>query len=162
MVEGNETLIEVNSNLSQGLLSIVKESGGPIKELQQKAQDLEDQSKEKNVEVQQKVAGEDNEVNDYIQKNLERNISLQKVVGEDNEVVWDSNNKIHVSQIPSINLQVELNPREARKELRARISQSCMNDDDNAIVENSTDISSWQEYQPNSILQELFFTEEPN
>lgn len=58
------------------------------------------------------------------------------------------------SQIPSIKLQVDLTSKEARKVLRARISQSC----ENTSAINTISPAASQGYNKNSILQELYST----
>ncbi|KAH7835323.1 hypothetical protein Vadar_025032 [Vaccinium darrowii] len=154
-LEEAEALVEVKSNTSHGLDSIVEDSCDPIKEtylnklLQQKTQETQEvevQSKERmEYVVQQKVVGENGlEIEDHL-KELESNILLM-----DGPVVLGSRNNIRASQIPSINLQVELNPREARKALRKRTSQSCDSAD------NTNGVSGLQSFQQNIVLQELY------
>lgn len=143
----------MNSCSSHGLDSIVEDSCGPIKEtyldkllFQQKAQEIEALPKEKlEYVVQQKVGRKISLENEDQLKELERNILLM-----DGPVVLGSSNNIRASQIPSINLQVELNPREDRKALRKIISQSCNSDD------NTTSDSGLQGFQQNTILQDLY------
>lgn len=156
-LEEDETLLEEDSSSTHGLDSLVEDSGGPIREIcgnkpsiQQITHDTEAQSEERSkVVAQQRVVEETCMDYEENQKELEEKILLL-----DGPVVLGSTNNIRASQIPSINLQVELNPKEARKALRAWISQSY----GSASDENITSPSASQGYKQNSILQELYST----
>lgn len=156
-LEEDEAFLEEDSSSAHGLDSLVEDSGGPIREIcgnkpliQQLTQDTEAQSEERCEEVaQHRVVEETCMDHEKIQKELEEKILLL-----DGPVVLGSINNMRASQIPSINLLVELNPKEARKALRARISQSC----GSASDENIAGPSASQGYNQNSILQELYST----
>lgn len=64
-------------------------------------------------------------------------ITGKNLLCPDGPIVLDSNNSIRPSQLPSINLQVELNPKEARKILRKRIREEASSPESSEFIRNT-------------------------
>lgn len=89
---------------------------------------------------------------EYSYKNIDR-----KTLCLDGPIVIGSGNSIWESQLPSINLQVNLNPKEARKALWKRIRESSLSYEASESVENTLNfVSQGQQHDP--ILSELHAT----
>lgn len=74
-------------------------------------------------------------------------------------IVIGSDNDIRVSQLPSINLQVDLNPKEARKALRKKARDECTNSESCEYISNSIN-AAIQGQVYNQTLRELEATAE--
>lgn len=117
-LEMDDSRREVNSNPFPDLDSLVEDSQGPILEALPN-KDIPQSSEARLIE---KSAQE----------------KLQKRVGS-NTAAWNSpivigsKNIIRASQLQSIYLQVELNPKEARKKLKSRISEECQESNGSAF-----------------------------
>lgn len=76
-------------------------------------------------------------------------------------IVLDSNNSLQASQLPSLNLQVELNPKEARKALRKKLRESCMSHETSGFVENTINYV-MQGQEDNQVINKLKATAIPD
>ncbi|KAH7860278.1 hypothetical protein Vadar_011566 [Vaccinium darrowii] len=130
------------SNFSQDLESFVEDSEDPIME--------PCQNQPKAVGIKAHLIEKVNQ--EFAYKNSDR-----KTLCLDGPIVIGSDNSIRASQLPSINLQVDLNPKEARKALRKRIGESSLSHEASEFVENTLNfVSQGQQHDP--ILSELHAT----
>lgn len=118
-LEGANSIHEGESIASHGLASYVEDSEGPIMEACHNltAPEINGHQPEEGMQL--------NKYKDFGRCCM------------NGPIVLDSNNSFRASQLPSLNIQVDLNPKEARKALRKKIRESCMSQETTEFVENT-------------------------
>lgn len=131
-MQGDSLALALASNFSLDLESIVEDS--------------EDQA-----------IGSKAHLSERVNQEISYKNSGRKTLCLDGPIVIGSDNGIRASQLPTINLQVDLNPKDARKALRKRIRESSMSQEASEYVENTINfVSQGQKHDP--ILSELYAT----
>ncbi|KAG5541567.1 hypothetical protein RHGRI_021413 [Rhododendron griersonianum] len=111
----DEQVIDESSNSFQGLDSFIQDSVSPLHEIDKGPETPNVQAHSSETQQVGKITAL------FQQQEIDRNVVLLN-----SPMVIDSNCNIRASQLEGINLQVELNPRSARKAVRSQIYEECM------------------------------------
>ncbi|KAH7862871.1 hypothetical protein Vadar_010491 [Vaccinium darrowii] len=138
VIEEFASIHEGNSNASHGLDSYVEDSQGPIMEACQQYLSVQEDNIQSNKEILQ----------------MNNCVDPSKLC-LNGPIVLDSNNSLRASQFPSLKIQVDLNPKVARKTLRKKIRESSMSRESSDCVENTINFitQGQKEIQVNNELQ---------